>query len=134
MKKWTCCILAVIMLVVFSYPENKTITLDADKTSVSVGENPIFIAIKGITEFFLGIKEESGREIVVDLSSVPSKEILVEIEKIEPLTKPDAENKKDEDIKIKTDVLRPFLCFLGIVLGFLAILKAGGVIYEQRKL
>ena len=105
MKKWTCCILAVIMLVVFSYPENKTITLDADKTSVSVGENPIFIAIKGITEFFLGIKEESGREIVVDLSSVPSKEILVEIEKIEPLTKPDAENKKDEDIKKMPTVL-----------------------------
>ena len=91
MKKWTCCFLAVIMLIAFSLPQTNIITLDADKTSVSLQkENPVLALIKGVTEFFLGIKEVDGKEIVVDLTNVPKDEMLVEIEKIE--AKPKEEN------------------------------------------
>lgn len=102
MKKWTCCILSVIMLIAFSYPNSKNVTLDADNTSVSVDENPIFTAIKGITEFFLGIRKSEGKEIVVDLTSVPSEEMLIEIEKIEPLEKPNIESESKPQQKMPT--------------------------------
>ncbi len=90
MKKWTCCVLAVILLIVFSLPQKNVMTLDADKTNVFVKENTVSVIIKGITEFFLGIKKASGKEIVVDLTNVPSEEMLIEIEKIE--AKPSEDN------------------------------------------
>lgn len=102
MKKWTCCILSVIMLIAFSYPNSKDVTLDADNTSVSVGENPVFTAIKGITEFFLGIRKSEGKEIIVDLTSVPSEEMLIEIKKIEPLEKPNIESESKPQQKMPT--------------------------------
>lgn len=83
MKKWTCCFLTIILLVLFSLPPKKIITLDADKTSVLKSESTVTSFFKGVTEFFLGIKESTGKEIVVDLTNVPSEEMLIEIEKIE---------------------------------------------------
>lgn len=90
MKKWTCCFLAVVLLVVFSLPPKQVKTLDVDKTVAYKEENVFLTFFKSVTEFFLGIKESSGKEIVVDLTTVPSDEMLIQIEKIEAKPKEEA--------------------------------------------
>ncbi len=104
MKKWTCCILSLVLLAVSAFvPKNKeSVVLAGEQYSLGKFNSESFSEemLRKIVEYFTGIKNESKTEISVDLTQEPNDEMKIEIEKInQEIVEENNTEQKTEEVK-----------------------------------